>query len=158
MATIRLGTAADAEAIAWQRRQMFADAGLAEIEAMSAMTANFAAWVRPKLEDGSYRAWLAEDAGAVVAGAGIWVMEFPPHWMDAEPARAYLLNFYTAPTHRGQGLAPRMLSLAIEEARRRGIKVVTLHASKFGRPIYERHGFKPTTEMMLRLADSGGGG
>jgi GNAT superfamily N-acetyltransferase len=151
MATIRLGTAADAELIAAQRRQMFADAGLAEVEAMAEMTANFTAWVRPRLEDGSYLAWLAEADGEVVAGAGMWVMEFPPHWMDAQPARAYLLNFYTAPTHRGQGLAPQLLALCVAEARRRGIQVVTLHASKFGRPIYERYGFGPTTEMMLRL-------
>ncbi len=151
MATIRLGTAADAELIAAQRRQMFADAGLAEVEAMAEMTANFTAWVRPRLEDGSYLAWLAEADGEVVAGAGMWVMEFPPHWMDSQPARAYLLNFYTAPTHRGQGLAPQLLELCVAEARRRGIRVVTLHASKFGRPIYERYGFGPTTEMMLRL-------
>jgi hypothetical protein len=28
-------------------------------------------------------------------------MEFPPHWMDPEPLRAYLLNFYTIPEARG---------------------------------------------------------
>jgi GNAT superfamily N-acetyltransferase len=158
MVTIRLASAADAGVIAEHRRLMFADAGLAEAGAMDRMVENCGVWVKPRLQDGSYLAWLAEEDGAVVAGAGMWVMEFPPHWMDAEAARAYLLNFYTEPTHRGQRLAPRLLELAIEEARRRGIKVVTLHASKFGRPIYERHGFKLTTEMMLRLAESEGCG
>jgi hypothetical protein len=28
--------------------------------------------------------------------------------------------------------------------------VVTLHASKFGKPIYEKNGFKQTNEMMLK--------
>jgi len=44
-----------------------------------------------------------------------------------------------------------MLHAAMEEAKTLGIKVVTLHASKFGKPIYEKHGFTPTSEMMLRL-------
>jgi hypothetical protein len=29
--------------------------------------------------------------------------------------------------------------------------VVTLHASKFGRPVYERFGFNQHNEMVLRL-------
>jgi GNAT superfamily N-acetyltransferase len=85
----------------------------------------------------------------VVAGAGMWLMDFPPHWMDAEPRRAYLLNFYVESAFRGQGLAYELLKTAVEDARRRGIKVVSLHASKFGKPLYERNGFEPTNEMML---------
>jgi hypothetical protein len=29
--------------------------------------------------------------------------------------------------------------------------VVSLHASEFGRPLYERNGFEATNEMMLSL-------
>jgi hypothetical protein len=39
----------------------------------------------------------------------------------------------------------------VEDARRRGIKVVSLHASKFGKPLYERNGFELSSEMILRL-------
>jgi GNAT superfamily N-acetyltransferase len=85
----------------------------------------------------------------MVAGAGMWLMDFPPHWMDPEPRRAYLLNFYVEPAFRGQGLAYELLKTAVEDARRRGIKVVSLHASKFGKPLYERNGFEPTNEMIL---------
>jgi GNAT superfamily N-acetyltransferase len=77
-------------------------------------------------------------------------MDFPPHWMDAEPVRAYLLNFYVTPAARGRGLAGQMLRMALDEARRRGIGVVSLHASRLGRPIYERNGFEGTNEMILR--------
>ena len=77
-------------------------------------------------------------------------MEFPPHWMDAEPARAYLLNFYTEPAWRGKGLAGELLRAALGEVKRRGIGVATLHASKFGKPIYEKYGFVATNEMMRR--------
>jgi GNAT superfamily N-acetyltransferase len=117
---------------------------------METMVANFVEWLRPKLEDGSYVGWLAEQDGRLVAGAGLWVMEWPPHFMHAEPRRAYLLNFYVAPEMRRQGLARKLLALAVEEAKARGIKVVTLHASKFGKPVYEQYGFKMSNEMMLR--------
>jgi hypothetical protein len=37
----------------------------------------------------------------------------------------------------------------VDEAKACNIKVVTLHASKFGKPVYEQGGFKTSTEMML---------
>jgi ribosomal protein S18 acetylase RimI-like enzyme len=150
MTQTRRATPSDAEAIAAQRCQMFADAGLAGEAQMAPMVANFILWVRAKLEDGSYAGWLTEENGRLVAGAGLWVMEFPPHFIDPEPRRAYLLNFYVAPEMRGRGLARSLLTLAVAEAKARGIKVVTLHASKFGKPLYERNGFEMSNEMMLR--------
>jgi GNAT superfamily N-acetyltransferase len=129
---------------------MFVDAEVKFAVPMETMVANFVEWLRPKLVDGSYVGWLAEQDGRLVAGAGLWVMEWPPHFMHAEPRRAYLLNFYVAPEMRRQGLARMLLVLAVEEAKARGIKVVTLHASKFGKPVYEQYGFKMSNEMMLR--------
>lgn len=151
MTTTRMATTADAELIAHHRLRMFVDSGQADGEAMTQMAANFIAWVKPRLEDGRYLGWLMVEGGAVVAGAGMWLVDFPPHWMDAEPVRAYLLNFYVEPAFRGQGIAEQMLKLAVDEAKQRRIGVVSLHASKLGRPIYERNGFAETNEMMLRL-------
>jgi GNAT superfamily N-acetyltransferase len=137
----RLATVADVELIGRQ----------ADGEAMRAMIASFVPWVRERLRLGTYVAWLVEEDGRVVAGAGMLLMDFPPHWMDAEPVRAYLLNFYVEPEFRRRGLAYELLKTAVNDARRRGIKVISLHASKFGKPSYERYGFEPTNEMMLRL-------
>jgi GNAT superfamily N-acetyltransferase len=150
----RLATVADAGLIAQHRRSMFVDSGQAEEAELQTMMENFVVWVRPRLSDGSYVGWIVEEDGRAVAGAGMWLMDFPPHWMDSEPIRAYLLNFYVDPAFRGQGLAYELLTTAVKDARRRGVKVVSLHASKFGKPLYERNGFEPTNEMILRLADS----
>lgn len=150
MAEIRRATAADAEAIGEQRVQMFVDAEVRFEAPVETMRANFVAWVRPKLEDGSYVGWLVEQDGRLVGGAGLWVMDWPPHFMDAEPQRGYLLNFYVAPEMRRQGLARKLLALGVAEAKARGIKVVTLHASKFGKPVYEQNGFVMSNEMRLR--------
>ena len=151
MHTIRMATADDAGLIADQRQQMFIDAGQTQVADIPELRANFIAWVRPRLEDGTYLGWLVEEDGVVIAGAGMWLMDFPPHWMDPEPVRAYLLNFYVEPAFRGRGLAVALLRLTVAEAGRRGIRVVSLHASKFGKPIYERNGFSASNEMMLRI-------
>jgi GNAT superfamily N-acetyltransferase len=151
MFNTRLATVADAELIAGQRRRMFLDSVDTNEEQVTAMVAKFVPWVRAKLEDGSYVGWLtsAED-GRVVAGAGMWLMDFPPHWMHEDSVRAYLLNFYVDPEFRGHGLAYGLLKTVVGETRRRGIKVVSLHASTFGKPLYERNGFEPSNEMILR--------
>jgi ribosomal protein S18 acetylase RimI-like enzyme len=145
----RLAVAADAELIGEQRRRMFEDSGQGNDARLKEVTENFVPWVRERLIDGRYVGWLTETDGRVVAGAGMLLMDFPPHWMDPEPVRAYLLNVYVDPEFRGRGLARELLEMAVNDARQRGIKVVSLHVSKFGRPLYERNGFEPTNEMIL---------
>jgi GNAT superfamily N-acetyltransferase len=153
MPEIRRATPADAEAIADQRFRMFTDAEVGHEAAMPQMRDNFVPWVRARLEDDTYAGWLVEHEGRLVAGAGLWVMEWPPHFLDPEPRRAYLLNFYVAPEARRRGLASELLALTVAEASARGIKVVVLHASKFGKPVYEQNGFTISNEMMLRFDD-----
>jgi ribosomal protein S18 acetylase RimI-like enzyme len=154
MSQIRTAIVDDAELIAGQRRRMFVAAGQPDDVRMGAMEAAFVPWVRSRLANGTYLGWLASEQNRVIAGAGMWLMDFPPHFLNAEPVRAYLLNFYVDPEFRGQGLARSLLQTALAEARRREIEVVTLHASKFGRPLYEQTGFLPTNEMMLLAPDS----
>jgi ribosomal protein S18 acetylase RimI-like enzyme len=155
----KLATEADAELIGEQRRRMFLDSGQANEERIEEVIANFVPWARAKLIDGSYIGWLTEEDGHVVAGAGMLLMDFPPHWMDPQPVRAYLLNVYVDPAFRRRGLASKLLEMAVADARRRGIKVVSLHASKFGKPLYALNGFAPTNEMILwSEGDAAGGG
>jgi ribosomal protein S18 acetylase RimI-like enzyme len=145
----RLATVADAQLIGQQRQRMFVDAGQADDARMQTVIENFVPWVRAKLKDGSYVGWLVSEGEVAVAGAGLWLMDFPPHWMDAQPVRAYLLNFYVDPAFRGKGLAYALLKTAVNEARGRGVRVVSLHASKFGKPLYERNGVEVSNEMIL---------
>lgn len=151
MFDIRLAVPEDAELIATQRKKMFLDAGQPDDQRMADMYEAFVPWVHGKLAEDRYIGWIASEDGVVAGGAGLWLMEFPPHFLQVAPVRAYLLNFYTAPEFRGRGLAKMLLKEAVDEARRRNCEVVTLHASKFGRPIYEKNGFKQTNEMMLRF-------
>src|SRR6185437_10835778 len=103
MFEIRLATEADAELISEQRYRMFVDSTQVNDARLKEVTKNFVPWVRERLIDGRYVGWLAEEDERVVAGAGVLFMDFPPHWMDPEPIRAYLLNVYVDPWFRGRG-------------------------------------------------------
>jgi len=153
MPILRHATAADAPLIAQHRHLMFADNHFTTEARYAEMDAAFEPWVREHLADGTYIGLFLEDdtTHQVLAAAGIYMLPFPPHWMHDEPVRAYLLNFYTAPEARGHGHAKQLVQACIDESRKLGVTVITLHASQFGRPIYEKFGFQPTTEMMLRL-------
>ncbi len=148
MLTTRAATGSDAGLITAQRRAMFEEAVLPTPPTLDAMALHFEPWVRERLENGSYLGWIAEEDGIAIAGAGLWRMDFPPHFLHPEAGRGYLLNFYVAPSHRGRGLARDLLAVSVEAARRLGLRVVTLHASRFGKPLYEQNGFRLNNEMI----------
>lgn len=157
MPTLRRATLADAALITRHRHLMFADNCLASEARYAEMDRNFLPWVTQRLADGRYVGLFLEEpsappdrAGAILAAAGIFYMDFPPHYLDPEPTRAYLLNFYTAPEARGHGYAQQLLAAAVEDCRTRNVAVITLHASRFGRPIYEKFGFTHHNEYVLK--------
>jgi len=151
MPTLRRATPDDAPLITHQRHLMFADNNLATEARYTAMDLAFEPWVRTRLADGRYVGLFLEDEDhTILAACGIFYMDFPPHYLDLAPTRAYLLNFYTAPQARGRGYAKQLLQLAVDECHARNVAVITLHASKFGRPIYEQFGFTQNNELILK--------
>jgi ribosomal protein S18 acetylase RimI-like enzyme len=58
----------------------------------------------------------------------------------------------TVPEARGRGLAPGLMRRALHDGRERGCEVTTLQATKLGRPVYERLGYRSfgTIEMWER--------
>jgi GNAT superfamily N-acetyltransferase len=148
---IRPAVPADAEMIARQRRLMFAEMGRGAAAQLEAMEGRSVPFLRATIADGSYRGWLVEADGRVVAGGGMVIVPFPPGPLDPNPRRAWILNMYTDLEYRRRGLARRLMELMIEWCRKEGFASVSLHASDAGRPLYELLGFVPTNEMRLTL-------
>ena len=146
---IRESTPGDFEIICAQRRAMFEDMGRDTPEQINAMDAPYRAWLADRLTSGEYRAWFVESDGRVVAGAGVWLLNWPPSPYDQSPHRGYVLNVYTDPGFRRRGLAKRLMETLIAWCRNHEIKIIVLHASNEGKPIYESLGFKPTNEMRM---------
>lgn len=149
---IRLATIGDSDIIAAQRRAMFFEMGYRDQAVLDAMIVAFRPWLLRKMEAGEYLAWLAVRAdGSVAAGLGLWLMDWPPHMVGPGSPRGNILNVYTNADSRRQGLARRLMEVALEWCRANRIRAVILHSSNEGRPLYEKLGFRPTNEMRLML-------
>jgi GNAT superfamily N-acetyltransferase len=149
---IRPATITDAETIATHRRAMFYEMGYHDYSALDAMVAAFLPWLRPRLASAEYLAWLAlTPDGAIVAGLGLWLMDWPPHMIGPGAPRGNILNVYTEPAFRRQGIARRLMNEALDWCRVNGVRAVILHASPDGERLYEDLGFKSTNEMRILL-------
>ena len=140
----------DLKLICEHRERMFAESGRTR-ESLRPMTAAFEQWLSPRLEDGSYFGWMLEDAGVVIAGLGMMVIDWPPHPSHpADHRRAYILNVFVEPEHRRRGLAKQLMALAEERAHELGVCYAILHSTRQGRQLYESLGWGPTSEMAIR--------
>lgn len=141
----------DLETIVHHRRAMFFDMGNHDERALNEMCERFRPWLRRKMEAGEYLAWfaIAPDA-SVAAGAGLWLMDWPPLMAAGGKWRGNILNVYTEAAYRRQGLARRLMVVAMDWCEREGVEGVILHSSPEGRALYESLGFEPTNEMRLK--------
>ena len=131
---------------------MFFEMGYRDQSVLDAMTAAFHPWLRRKMAEGEYLAWLAVRLdGSVAAGLGLWLMDWPPHMVGQGSRRGNILNVYTSPDSRRRGLAQRLMEVALAWCRANRIRAVILHASNEGRPLYEKLGFRPTNEMRIMV-------
>jgi GNAT superfamily N-acetyltransferase len=149
---IREATIADVPEILRHRRGMFEDMGYRDAAALEAMRAPSQAFLEKGIREGFFRGWLAETAdGRIAGGGGIVITQWPAHPLDAQTRRATILNLYTVPAYRRQGIARALMTAMVDWCRREGFASVSLHASEDGRPLYESLGFEPTNEMRLKL-------
>ncbi|MEZ5352450.1 MAG: GNAT family N-acetyltransferase [Bryobacteraceae bacterium] len=146
--TMRRVTEQDLDTVLRHRGAMFAAMGMpAEPSAMAASRRFFTeAFAR-----GRYHGWFIEDAGAVVAGGGVVLLEYQPGPRQKGLLRPFVVNMWTEEPCRRKGLARRLMETMVTWARAEGYGSLNLHASDEGRTLYESLGFRPTNEMRLIL-------
>lgn len=141
----------DAVLIAAHRKAMFTAMGGMNESALETMRRNCEPWLKRMIADGKYFGWIVREDGLPAASAGLLLLDWPPHPFDpAGETRGYLLNIFVESGYRRRGLARQLVEACMMEARRRGIRVISLHASDAGRPLYEALGFRSTNEMLFR--------
>lgn len=149
---IRPAAPADLETVLHHRRRMFEDMGSTDEAALDAIITVSRPLLGDGLSDGTYRGWLALAAdGTVAAGGGIIILRYQPHPADPRSRRAWVVNMFTEPGHRRRGLARQLMDTMVTWCRAEGMSFLYLHASEFGRPLYEDLGFVATNEMRLSL-------
>ena len=132
---------------------MMADAGMLDDETdLPGLRAATGVYLTRTLASGEFHSWVAEVEERPVACAAVVILLKPPGTANHSGREAYVMNVYTLPRHRGQGLATALAERVLDWCRGQGLSKVSLHATEAGGRIYRRLGFEPrSTEMVLRL-------
>lgn len=151
--TLRLATPEDAEVIAHHRVAMFREMGdLRQEELAAPLLAASVPVLQRLMQEGAYVAYLAVEAGQVIAGAGVHVRpQLPRIASDGRGITStwapLLVNVYTEPAWRRQGVARALVRALMDWAAAQGFDQLALHASDAGRPLYVSLGFAASNEM-----------
>jgi ribosomal protein S18 acetylase RimI-like enzyme len=127
------------------RKQQLIDEGLAP-------TANIdlelQKYFQNGLKDGSFISWLAEDRSTIGATSGLCFYRLPPTYSNPTGHIAYVTNMFTKKDYRKRGIASKLLGLVLDEAKQRQFRVIRLHTSHDGRPMYVKAGFVDSNGYM----------
>ncbi len=104
------------------------------------------------LQDGSHYAILVLDGERIVGTGGVSFYEVLPTCDIPSGRKAYIMNMFTHPDHRRQGIAYHVLDLLMQDVKSRGITYVSLEATDMGQPLYAKYGFTMLDhEMEIRF-------
>lgn len=108
------------------------------------------AYYKRALETGEHIAYLIYDNGKFIGAGGVSFYQVMPTYHNPSGKKAYIMNMYTAPEYRRQGIAFQTLDLLVKTAKKHGVSQIALEATDMGRPLYEKYGFvKMEDEMEL---------
>lgn len=102
------------------------------------------------LADGTHFAILVMDDDKFIGAGGVSFYNVMPTYHNPSGKKAYIMNMYTDPHYRRQGIAYTTLDMLVNVAKERGIYQISLEATEMGRSLYEKYGFvKMESEMEL---------
>jgi ribosomal protein S18 acetylase RimI-like enzyme len=99
----------------------------------------------------TYISWIAEYDNKPVGFSGMVIREQPANFEAPNGRTGYILNIFTLPGFRGNGIASSLVQKLIEEARQMKIDKVELHATKVGEPVYRKLGFVEPHDKALEI-------
>lgn len=108
------------------------------------------AYYKKALADQSHIAYLVYDDDKIIGTGGVSFFEVMPTYHNPTGKKAYIMNMYTKPEYRRQGIAYQTLDMLVRDSKALGISAISLEATDMGRPLYEKYGFvKMENEMEL---------
>jgi GNAT superfamily N-acetyltransferase len=148
---LRPATLADLAIILHHRREMFREMGGEYERRLDMFDHASQQYFQSALQDDSYFGVLGEIDGKIIAGGGVVIAPWPGSPLTFGPRRAWILNIYVEPKYRHRGLARDITNALVSWCQENGFQSVALHASEYGRSLYEKLGFRPTNEMRLKF-------
>ncbi|UCE13922.1 MAG: GNAT family N-acetyltransferase, partial [Candidatus Heimdallarchaeota archaeon] len=98
-----------------------------------------------------FLSWIAEDEDEIIATSGLVFLQKPPDPRNLRGKEAYIMNMYTLPEWRNQGIATKLMEEIFKFIKKRGINLIRLHTTEGARSTYEKMGFIDVdNEMEIR--------
>ncbi|HKO24556.1 MAG TPA: GNAT family N-acetyltransferase [Chloroflexota bacterium] len=153
MFNIRRATPEDVEALVHLRLALLREAqDLTDNTPVAALAHATRQYLAEKIPTDEFIAWVAEVHGIIVGTSGLVFVHRPPSAQNLSGMEAYVMNMYTAPAWRGQGVATALLKEVMGFVKGTSAWRIYLHATTDGKRIYEKAGFvAKTSEMELML-------
>jgi GNAT superfamily N-acetyltransferase len=147
----RRATAADIDILIRNRIEFIQDSNgvVLDFEQEKALRSQLAAYF-PAHIGRDFWASIAVEDGKAVSAVFLCVLEKPANIAFPDGREGTILNVYTHPEYRRQGIAMRLFEDIIEEADRQKLLSCELIATGMGRPLYEKFGFKPICDTYMK--------
>lgn len=100
------------------------------------------------MSDGTFVSWLAIDRNRIIGTSGMSFVEKPPYFGCRSGKMGILSSMFTDPEYRRKGIARKLLSRVVEEARAYGCGTVQITASDMGVLLYTDFGFVKNGDFM----------
>ncbi|MEC5218771.1 GNAT superfamily N-acetyltransferase [Actimicrobium sp. GrIS 1.19] len=110
----------------------------------------YLSWLELALAGGTYVGLVARCDAHVIAGAGLVLLDWGPTRDDPGYLRGRIVNVFTEPEWRRQGVARQLIEELIRLGEQAGIGTFSLGASEKGATLYRQLGFVRYEEEMLR--------
>ena len=108
---------------------------------MSLVEAESYEYYKRALKSGEHIAYLVYDNDTFIGAGGVSFYQVMPTYHNPSGKKAYIMNMYTAPDYRRQGIAFCTLDMLVKDAKAQGVTQISLEATDMGRPLYEKYGF-----------------
>jgi GNAT superfamily N-acetyltransferase len=127
--------------------------GKRETEIENNLRARLKEYFENALGEHTYVSWIAMVNDEFAGIGGMVIYDKPGNYMVPEGRTGYIMNMYTVPKFRKQGIANTIINKLLETGKEMGIRFYELHASKEGEPLYRRNEFQlhhqPTFRKIL---------
>ena len=100
------------------------------------------------MADGTFISWIAVDNGKIIGTSGISIVEKPPYFGCPSGKIGLLSSMFTDKSYRRMGIAKKLLSKVINEAKEQGCGTVQVTASDMGVLLYSSFGFVKNSNFM----------
>ncbi len=150
-ASVKKATLEDLDSLMEWRMRVLAEVFPAgEQEDRSDIRRNNETYYRQHLADGTHTACFAVDdeTGRIVGCGGICYQREMPSPDNPSGTNGYLMNIYSLPELRGEGIGKQIVEFLIDDAKRRGTEKTYLESSGMAKRLYYEIGFTDLPDYM----------